>query len=127
VGQHCNGDIRASVLREHIAGRMGYNDANVNEGRVSGYVQAGLWKLVTCNEVRMAMDFKGYVIEELRPLLNVQRPRWDDDMRAQYAGQLQGLTNQGGLRCNDIGPEHETCGVHVFYHDQLPEQWRGRR
>lgn len=137
---HCGRtNVEGSALRQSVAVSMGYKllrterpggtsvkirikslNPSTGETQVSKYIRSGKWRYIICESEKAARDFKGYVIEQLKPLLNKASPPWNPAQNQQYQKlliQLQGspLRSYGQFRGQKSGP-----GVLILYHQKSP-------
>lgn len=136
--QHCGGNVEASALRKHIAERLfGWRvmstprptgsrrvrldlpEPKIGEQHISAYIKTGHWRLVLCTSYEEAHDFQWYVIEQLKPRLNVTRESWVLTQPSRYSHLLKELVDQPGLNCLQSQTVQSGPGVYVFYHNVL--------
>jgi len=135
---HCGGNIEASALRKHIAENKGYPikktrrssgsyrvrldlpDPKAGEQDISAYLRTGLWKFVICDSHGEAQDFQWYVIDVLKPLLNVHHKTWNRENLARYQALLAELTSAPGMSCEQLRNTASSSGVYVFFHEAAP-------
>jgi len=135
---HCSGNVEASVLRLRIAQEKGYNivstrrpsdsvrkridlpDPSEGEAEVSRYIRSGRWKYVLCDSDEEARDFEWYVIEHVRPLLNVEGRQWREPNTTRYQVLLEELQRSEGLSCQELRGKPTGPGVYVLHHDLRP-------
>ena len=137
--QHQGGNIEASALRKHIAISKGFNikttrrksgsyrrrldspDPKQGERELSHYIGSGTWSLALCETYDEAHDLQWFLIEHLRPTLNIDKQKWDATKRSRYEVLQLEMSRPLPLEktpCPD-GP-----GVYVLYHELLPREHR---
>ena len=135
---HCGGNVEGSALRKHIAENMGYPikitrrssgsyrvrldlpDPKAGEQAISNYLRNGMWKFVICNSHRESQDFQWYVIDALKPLLNVLHKTWKIENLVRYKALFTELTSAPGMNCEQLRNTASGTGVYVFFHEVAP-------
>jgi hypothetical protein len=79
-----------------------------------------VWKFVICDSAQEARDLQWYVIEQLKPLLNVKRKQWQMEKAERYRSLLASLLSSQGLRYDQLDKAQSGPGVYVLYHESLP-------
>lgn len=131
---HCGGNVEASALRRHIAENMGYTiintrrssgsyrvrldlpDPKAGEQDISAYLRTGMWKFVICDSHEEAQDFQWYVIDVLKPLLNVRHKIWNRENLVRYQALLAELTSGPGMNCDQLKNTASGSGVYLLFH-----------
>lgn len=148
ITNHCKGNranVEGSALRKHVAQAIGYGIKstkrssgttkvridlpNPREGevRVSNYIRSGKWRYIICNSYDEARGFEGYVIEQLKPLLNKDFPSWDNNNLQKYQILLTQLRNSPASSCTQLKGMQTGPGVYILYHKRQPERGRQER
>ena len=135
---HCGGNVEASALRKHIAENMGYPmkiirrssgsyrvrldlpDPKAGEQDISAYLRSGMWKFVICDSHREAQDFQWYVIDVLKPLLNVLHDSWNRENLVRYQALLTELMSAPGKNREQLKNTASGSGVYVLFHEAAP-------
>ena len=135
---HCGGNVEASALRRHIAEnkrypikntrrssgsyrvRLDLPDPKAGEQEISDYLRTGLWKFVICNSHVEAQDFQWYVIDALKPLLNVRHSTWNRENLERYQALLANLMSAPDMNCEQLRNTASGSGVYVFFHEAAP-------
>ena len=112
---HCSGNVEGSALRRHIAENLGYQikstrrssgsyrvrldlpNPKAGEQIISIYLRTGLWKFILCESYEEAQDFQWYVIDILKPLLNVRHDTWNRENMVRYQVLITNLTSSSGM------------------------------
>ncbi len=133
---HCSGNVEASALRRHIAENMGYRiksmrrpsgsyrvrldmpNPKTGEQIISAYVRTGLWKFILCDSYEEAQDFQWYVIDILKPLLNVRHETWSAENMVRYQGLITKLTSSSGMTYVQLKNTVSGPGVYVLFHEK---------
>lgn len=136
---HCSGNVEGSTLRLCIAKKMGYgfkrtrrSSGNIRiridlpnrrdgENNVSKYIRSGTWKYVLCESCAEALDFKWYAIDQLNPMLNVNRRPWNQMELTRYRSLLEELERSSMFSCEQLRELRTGPGVCVFFHKKKPE------
>jgi len=136
---HCRGNVEGSKLREQVAMKMGFEIKKtkrcsgsqrkridipipkIGEESVSDYICSGEWRYVICKSYDEAHDFQWYVIERLKPCLNIESRSWKSENLQRYQALMDKLTKSPLLRYDQIfGIPISGPGVYILYHQQLP-------
>jgi len=135
---HCGGNVEASALRRHIAEnkrypikntrrssgsyrvRLDLPDPKAGEQEISDYLRTGLWKFVICDSNVEAQDFQWYVIDVLKPLLNVLHKIWNIENQVRYQALFAELTSAPSMNCKQLRNTASGTGVYVFFHEVAP-------
>jgi len=140
---HCgNGtNVEASALRERVAENMGYRisktrrasgstkkrldlpNPQMGEQEISAYIKSGIWRFAICNSAAEAKDFQWYVIEQLKPLLNIERKPWNKQFLEGYKGLSAKLTTSPARTLNQLNAIKSGPGVYVLYHEVPPRDF----
>jgi len=140
---HCgdNTNVEASSLRERLADNVGYQvsktkrpsgsirkrldlpEPHIGEQLISSYTKSGVWKFVICSSAREAKDFQWYVIEGLKPLLNIKHRPWKTENVERYRSLLASLLSSPSLRYDQLDGAHSGPGVYVLYHESQPKDF----
>ena len=112
---HCSGNVEGSALRRHIAENIGYQikstrrssgsyrvrldlpNPKTGEQIITAYLRMGLWKFIFCDSYEEAQDFQWYVINMLKPLLNVRHDIWNKENMVRYQVLITELTSAPGM------------------------------
>ncbi len=135
---HCSGNVEGSALRKHIARAKGYRlrstrrpsgstkrrldlpDPATGEQAITQYVRAGRWKYAICRSPQEARDFQWYLINHLRPILNVRTEEWNHSHRALYEELVAELEDAEALTCDQLKGKPTGSGVYVLYQNHPP-------
>jgi len=90
------------------------------EKRVSEYIRSGKWKYILFRSYDEAHDFKWYAIDELNPMLNVNRRPWNQIELTRYRGLLEELERSSMFSCEQLRELETGSGVCLFYHKNEP-------
>jgi len=128
-------NVEASALRKQIAEyknypikktrrpsgfyrvRLDLSDPKAGEKDISTYLRTGLWKFVICDSHEEAQEFQWYVIDVLKPLLNVRHKPWNRDNKARYQELLAELMSAHGATCEQLRNKASGPGVYVLFHE----------
>lgn len=137
---HCSGNVEGSALRKSVAGAQGYGirrerrpsgtvklrialvDPRLGERAVSQYTRSGKWRYLICRDWDEAHDFQGYVIQQLAPRLNSDRPSWDASKGQHHAELLARLLSQEPLACAVLRGLPTGAGVCILEHSSAPSK-----
>jgi hypothetical protein len=133
---HCSGNVEGSALRRHIAEKIGYKikstrrssgtyrvrldlpNPKTGEQLISAYVRTGLWKFNICDTYEEAQDFQWYVIDKLKPLLNVRHDTWNPENIVRYQLLMSELTASPGMTYMRLKNIVSGPGVYVLFHEK---------
>ena len=135
---HCSGNVEGSALRRHIAENIGYQIKNTRrssgsyrvrldlpnpktgEHIITVYLRTGLWKFILCDSYEEAQDFQWYVIDMLKPLLNVRHDIWKRENIVRYQPLITKLTSSSGMTYVRLKNIVSGPGVYVLFHEKAP-------
>ena len=136
---HCAGNIEGSAMRRHVADAKGYTikrsrrtggsmrvridlpNPREGEADVSRYVRSGWWICVICDSDGEARDFQWYLINHLRPILNVRTRDWNHSNRGRYQELLAAIEHAEALTHDQLKGKRTGPGVYILYHNHPPE------
>jgi hypothetical protein len=105
--QHCLGQTPGSVLREHLS-RRSRSAADLHDGR---------WQVVPCTSLEEAFDFRAYLVQRLKPLLNSENRSWKREYSVLYHRFVQELYASEAVGCEGLKATFIGPGVYVYYHN----------
>ena len=135
---HCSGNVEGSALRRHIAENIGYQimstrrssgsyrvrldlpNPKTGEHIITVYLRTGLWKFILCDSYEEAHDFQWYVIDMLKPLLNVHHDTWNRENIVRYQVLITELTSAPGMIYDQLKNIVSGPGVYVLFHEKAP-------
>ena len=135
---HSAGNVEGSALRKHVAQAHGFRlhrqrrpsgstklridlpDPKAGERAVTSYIRSGTWRYVLCRDYAEAHDFQYYVIDQLQPLMNIDRKPWDSEKRDRYSDLLAKLLAQAPATYTQLRGQPTGPGVYVLEHSSPP-------
>lgn len=138
VRQHCTGNVESSALRKRIATEMGFEIISTkrtsgsrkistacesDEFVISEYIQSGSWRVITCGSSDESRDFQWYVIRKLRPPLNKNSQKWDEEFDEMYQQLLKDMVISPNLDFENTEGISRAPGVYSFWHEQSPPEF----
>jgi hypothetical protein len=95
-------------------------DPKAGEQDISDYLRNGVWKFVICDSLRESRDFQWYVIDVLKPLLNVLHKTWNRENLVRYKALLAELMSAPGKNCEQLKNTASGSGVYMLFHEAAP-------
>jgi hypothetical protein len=90
------------------------------EKDVSKYLKSGRWRYLVCDSEDEAHDFQWYVIDQLKPPLNIMREPWNQNRAGKYRLLLDKLLESPMVVADQLDSKETGPGVYVFYHQNMP-------